>query len=144
MTRASRDFPKHPVRTDARTGDLAYDASAPPSRYPACCYWCGLEMNTLPGHPLRRTREHIIPVILGGSDQPSNIAYAHAFCNTYHDNRTDFIAYELHLQKGWLMRFNEAGNVATVLDVDSAFMHYVYRVGEQRQRWPGRGRNPRS
>lgn len=45
-----------------------------------CCHWCGCALNTIPGHPHQRTRDHLIPRSKGGKGHHNLVAACRA-CN---------------------------------------------------------------
>jgi hypothetical protein len=48
------------------------------------CWYCGRWMPETPAHPaepVRRTREHLLPLSRGGDNSPENIVYACLRCN---------------------------------------------------------------
>ena len=47
------------------------------------CAYCGRKLK-----PRQQTRDHVIPVSRGGSNDPSNIVIACESCNNFKDNRT--------------------------------------------------------
>lgn len=49
------------------------------------CHLCGerVDYTVEPKHPLFATLDHLVPRSHGGSDDPSNLATCHAFCNSY-------------------------------------------------------------
>lgn len=45
------------------------------------CFWCGVAMNRVPGHPQQMTCDHRIPLARGGLDNPNNWVPACWKCN---------------------------------------------------------------
>jgi hypothetical protein len=64
------------------------------------CYWCGLPFRHVHNSPWRRTREHIVPKTLGGSDAPENVAEAHLYCNTRRGHDMSWVPFEEHKRRG--------------------------------------------
>jgi 5-methylcytosine-specific restriction endonuclease McrA len=52
------------------------------------CFICGRQMRGTmnPSHPLRRTKEHIVPKSRGGDSHPFNISLSHSKCNEKRGN----------------------------------------------------------
>lgn len=52
------------------------------------CWWCGLLIDftiTSSTDPVRASRDHVVPVIMGGTDDDENMRLAHARCNEERD-----------------------------------------------------------
>jgi hypothetical protein len=45
------------------------------------CYLCGFGFGKTGNHPLSKTKDHVIPRSRGGTNEASNIQYAHQCCN---------------------------------------------------------------
>jgi 5-methylcytosine-specific restriction endonuclease McrA len=56
-----------------------------------CCQLCGnpIDRSIQWPHPLSMTIDHIRPLILGGTHEPSNVQLAHAVCNSRKGDRID-------------------------------------------------------
>jgi len=62
------------------------------------CHWCGVEYGDTGND--RRTKEHLIPRSLGGSDDLVNIVFAHRSCNSQRGNSMAWIPFHVHQQAG--------------------------------------------
>ena len=53
------------------------------------CQICGkpIDLKCKPPHPMSLSIDHIIPLSLGGTHQPSNVQIAHMICNATKGNR---------------------------------------------------------
>ena len=50
-------------------------------RTPSKCFYCGEQMNYIPGDPLHQTVDHVIPLSRGGSNFWQNKVWACSDCN---------------------------------------------------------------
>lgn len=87
------------VREEQRRQHRAWLAEAAFRRYVSYmkCYWCGLPYGK--GNAAR-TREHLIPRSLGGTDVAHNLMYSHKMCNERRGSNTNWVPHFIHGKDG--------------------------------------------
>jgi hypothetical protein len=96
------------------------------------CHLCGLEIPGWAGrsHPLRKSRDHVIPWSKGGRELPFNCRPAHAYCNSY--RKTAEITPELQREcrKRIVKQFRKTHRITSMVVVTNWYRAMQFKTGE--------------